>query len=240
MRSSLRSTIAISSRLRPSRVCSSRMRATRARFVRRVAAQPAGRGAGGDDQAELLVVAQGPLRDADRGRPRRRCRAAARSPPAAARCRSGPRWPCRACVFIGSAAAVRRVEVLGRVRSARGGGLAVAGEPTVGAAGPAERAPSAVRSAGRLVEADQRGRLGRAVGQFVEERLGRVHVTACRGAAEATTAMAVATGGEGERQVQAAGERLLDQLREERPAGDVGGLAGRAGAGAPRSGRAVP
>ena len=34
-------------------------------------------------------------------------------------------------------------------------------------------------------------------------------------------------GGEGEGQVQAAGERLLDQPGEERPAGDVGGLAGR-------------
>src|ERR1039457_4838268 len=111
--------------------------------------------------------------------------------------------------FTSSAASVLRVEPVTGVCAAGGGRPAVGRE----------------LSGGDSVQANQPAFLGRAFGQLIEERLGHVHVTltADGGGHDRDDRR---PGGETERQVQSAGDWLLDQLREERPAGDVRGLAG--------------
>src|ERR1700722_19730851 len=79
--------------------------------------------------------------------------------------------------------------------------------------------------AGRLVQAHQAGRLGGALGKLLDDRLGRVQVAlAPEGGGD--DGDRGRDGGEGERQVQAGGERLLDETGEERAAGEVGDLTG--------------
>src|SRR5580698_5448493 len=83
-----------------------------------------------------------------------------------------------------------------------------------------------VRSRSRgASDTGQPGALGGAFGQLLDARLAAVEVAL---AAQGRGHHGYAGGDRGERegQVHAVGERLLDQVREERPAGDVGGLAG--------------
>jgi len=68
--SSLRSTVAISSRLRPSRVCSSRMRSTRARLSGELTAQTAGRVQVGTIQAPVAGSSEAPVQTRRSGLPR--------------------------------------------------------------------------------------------------------------------------------------------------------------------------
>ena len=102
-----------------------------------------------------------------------------------------------------------------------GHGPAVGDRPAVGDGTAVGRRVSR----GDGAQPEQAALLGRAVGQFVEQRLGHVHVAlpADRGGHDGDGRR---DGGESEREMQAAGERLLDQVGEERPASDVGRLLG--------------